>query len=205
MFLPTAASFAAGVFSAGFITSWIGYYTPMMLLGTVLLAVGAGLITTLGVHTPAANWIFYQILLGSGAGLAWQQPFTAVQTVLQEKNVATALVALSFIQELGGIVSLSISQNVFLTLLVSRLTKAVPELDPRKILDLGTLSLRDAVPPKYLAAVYEVYNATIVNVFYVGLACACLTIAAVGIEWRSVKEEGKNESEAIDGHADSGL
>ncbi|CAI7622763.1 unnamed protein product [Penicillium viridicatum] len=193
MYLPTALSFAIAIFAAGNITSWLGYYTPMMVTGTALMAVGAGLITLFNEHTSTVEWIWFQILFGVGAGLAFQQPYTAIQTVLPEKHVATAIVVLSFTQELGGIVALAISQSIFLNLLISKLKSTVPQLDPGSILDAGALNLVNTVP-EYKGTVYSAYNATIIQVFYVGVACACVVICAIGIEWKSVKEEKSKES-----------
>ena len=195
MYLPTAVAFALAIFVAGNITSLIGYYTPVMVIGTILLSVGAGLMTTFHTHTPAIQWIWYQILFGIGAGLAFQQAYTAIQTILQEKYVATAIVCLSFAQELGGIVALAVSQSIFLNLTVSRLTKIDPNLDRQMIIKQGTVSLPTALHNQYHNAVYQAYTKTIVDVFYVGLACACFTICSVGIKWKSVKVE-KNEAGA---------
>ncbi|KAJ5500747.1 Major facilitator superfamily domain general substrate transporter [Penicillium expansum] len=197
MYLPTALSFAISIFVAGNITSWLGYYTPVMVTGTALMSVGAGLMTSFSEHTSTVEWIWFQILFGVGAGLAFQQPYTAIQTVLPEKHVATAIVVLSFTQELGGIVALAVSQNIFLNQLISKLKSTVPQLDPGSILDAGTLNLVNTVPEEYKGAVYSAYNATIIQVFYVGVACACMTICAIGIEWKSVKEEKSKESSEV--------
>jgi MFS family permease len=195
MYLPTAIPFALAIFFAGNLTSWLGYYTPVMVAGTILLSVGGGLITTFSRSTPPAQWIIYQAIFGTGAGLLFQQSYTAIQTVLPEQHVATALVVLSFTQELGAIVGLAISQNIFLTRLTSRLVDVVPGLDPREILDHGTVGLPSVVPEEFRNVVYQAYNETIVDVFYVGLVAACATICAIGIEWRSVKEEKKEGHE----------
>ena len=194
MYMPSAMSFAIAIFSAGYITSFIGYWTPPMAVGTVLLSVGAGLMATFHVNTPAVRWIGYQALFGVGAGLLFQQTYTAVQSLLQEELVATALVCLSFTQELGGIVALAVSQNVFLTLITSRLTRIVPGLDPQTIVDQGIVSLLQDLPEQYRNEAYEAYMRTIVNVFYIGVALACLTICSLGIEWKSVKKDKSEEN-----------
>ena len=55
MYLPFAAAFAVAIMVAGSITTLIGYYTPVMVIGSVLVAVGAGLITTFKVDTSAVK------------------------------------------------------------------------------------------------------------------------------------------------------
>lgn len=190
MYLPTALSFAVSILVAGPATTIIGYYSPLMVLGSVMMIVATGLLTQLSPSTPAASWIAYQIVYGFGCGLAFQQPYTAVQTVLPEARVPTALVTLSFTQEIGGIVALSVSQNVFINRLVKGLTKVVPGLNPKDLLDSGALDIIRSVPEDLRDRVLGVYNDALVDVFYIALGLTCLSlIAGMVIEWKSVKDE----------------
>lgn len=201
MYLPTSIAFAIAILSAGYATSAIGYYTPIMALGSILLAVGSGLMTTLQITTPASEWIGYQVSFGIGAGLAFQQTYTAVQTILPEKYVPTALVCLSFTQELGGVVALTVAQNVFLNLIVSRFRGIVPGLKRQSIIQEGTVNLPRIIPEQYRSDIYHAYNRTIVDVFYIGLAAAILTTCSLAIEWRSVREDklGTEQEATSDG------
>jgi len=49
---------------SGGLISAPGYYTPFMILGTVLMTVGGGLLTTLHIETTKAQWIGYPVLFG---------------------------------------------------------------------------------------------------------------------------------------------
>lgn len=196
MYLPTAIPFALAILVAGPVTTLIGFYTPVMVIGSILMAVATGLLTTFSPSTPPSEWISYQILYGIGVGLAFQQPYTAIQTVLPESSVATGLVVLSFTQEIGGIMALSIAQNMFTNSLTRNLAKQVPGLDPGVTLKNGALGIRNIVSGEDVAGVKRAYNDAIVNVFYLALALTSLTmIGAVFIEWRSVKEEKAGESD----------
>jgi len=86
--LPMVLPIAAVSITNGQLISRIGYYTPSLILGVCLTAVGAGLLTTFGVHTSEGKWIGYQILYGFGLGLASQAPNMAAQTVLPKEDVA---------------------------------------------------------------------------------------------------------------------
>jgi MFS family permease len=202
MYLPFAAAFAVAIMVAGSITTLIGYYTPVMVIGSVLVAVGAGLITTFKVDTSAVKWVIYQLLFGTGAGLAFQQPYTAVQAVLHEDKVATALVVLNFTQEIGGIIALAISQNIFQHRLYANSAANVPGFDPTLILKNGITDLKNSVPSQFQTGFHFAYNKTISEVFYVAVAFGCLTmIGAVAIEWKSVKSEKSAEASAPNGAA----
>jgi MFS family permease len=189
MYLPLAVTLAIAALAGGPLTSYLGYYNPVMLLGGVFMAVGSGLITTLQPDTGAGKWISYQIIYGIGIGLAFQPPFIAVQTVLDDSMVPMALVMLSFTQEFGGIFILSITQNVFLSRLAHNLATQVPGLDPDKVLSSGALGVVNAVPAKYRDQVLVAYNEALVNVFYIALGLTCVAaVSSLGIEWKSVKQ-----------------
>lgn len=125
-------------------------------------------------------------------GLAFQPPYIAVQTVLPDSMVPTALVMLSFTQQFGGIVILSIAQNVFRNQLAYNLATQVPGFDPNKVLGSGALGLINAIPAKFRDQVLVVYNGALVDVFYIALGLTCLvTVSTFGIEWKSVKKGKK--------------
>ncbi|KAI9819043.1 MAG: MFS sugar transporter [Thelocarpon impressellum] len=173
---------------AGGLVTTFGYYTPVMIAGAVLMAVGAGLLTTLEIDTGSPGWIGYQALFGFGVGLGLQQSLIAVQTVLHIDDVPTGTAAIIFFQTLGGALFVSIGQNVFTNQLVSGLRAAAPGLDPAIVLRTGATSLKAAVPAEFLPGVLVAYNDALVDCYRVGLAMACLTIVgAAGVEWRSVK------------------
>ncbi|KAJ5833514.1 hypothetical protein N7474_001825 [Penicillium riverlandense] len=192
MYLPLAVTLAIAALVGGPLTTYIGYYNPVLMLGGVLMAVGSGLITTLQPDTGSGKWISYQILYGIGIGLAFQPPYIAVQTVLQDSMVPTALVMLSFAQQFGGIVILSIAQNVFRDRLAYNMATRVPGFDPKKTLGSGALGLINAVPAKFRDQALVAYNGALVDVFYIALGLTCLAVVStLGIEWKSVKKGKK--------------
>lgn len=69
MYFPTAVPFAFAVLVAVPIRTMIGYYTPVMVTGTVLMVIATGLYTTFSPITLPPEWIAYQILLVSGWAL----------------------------------------------------------------------------------------------------------------------------------------
>ena len=68
----------------------LGYYTPWMILSSLLMATGAGLLSTFEVGTGHAMWIGYQALYGFGVGAGMQQGVIAAQTVCALEDVPTA-------------------------------------------------------------------------------------------------------------------
>ncbi|KAJ5527716.1 hypothetical protein N7513_011875 [Penicillium frequentans] len=179
---------------AGAMTTMTGYYMPYMVLGGVLMSIGAGLTTTFNTTTSLAHIISIQAIFGLGCGFAWQQPYIAVQASTPASDVPSAIVVLTFGQLLGGVVMLAISQNVFAIELISGLAAKVPGLDANLVLNSGVLSLRKVIPAKYLVEALTVYNDALVKVFYTGMAIACVTtFGALGSGWRSVKQADKTK------------
>ena len=91
------ASIIAGVF-----VSSVGYYAPCIIACSILMSIGAGLLTTLRVDSGKAEWIGFQVLAGLGMGLGMQQSGMAAQVVLEPEDVSVGASLMFFSQQLGG-------------------------------------------------------------------------------------------------------
>lgn len=177
---------------AGGLVTLIGYYTPFMILSSIILSIAAGLLTTLQPTSPHPKWIGYQALLGIGHGMGLQQPMIVVQTALPVTDVPSATAIIMFSQTLGGAVFVSVAQNVFQNCLVRNLREKAPGVDAGRVLGAGATMVRKVVDEKDLAKVLLAYNDAITETFYVGVAMAVLSIlGTVGVQWLSVKGRDK--------------
>ncbi|KAF7302872.1 Major facilitator superfamily transporter [Mycena kentingensis (nom. inval.)] len=195
--IPMILSLVIASLIAGGVITAIGYYTPFLILSSILMGVGAGLLTTFeATGTGHAKWIGYQVIYGLGVGFGMQQPLMAVQTVLNIEDVPIGTSLIIFMQTLGGALFVSVGQNVFTNKLVEGLMDKVPSLDPSIVLNAGATSLRNVVPAQTVPAVIEAYNHALVSAFYVSTALGALSIfGALAMEWKSVK--GKNIEMAV--------
>ena len=75
---------------SGIAITVLGYYTPWMIFSSLLMAAGAGLLSTFKVGTGHSMWIGYQIVYGFGVGSGMQQGIIAAQTVCTLDDVPTA-------------------------------------------------------------------------------------------------------------------
>ncbi|KAJ4291393.1 MFS sugar transporter [Collariella sp. IMI 366227] len=176
------------VIAGAAVTYW-GYYTPFMIVGGALAAVGFGLTITFQPDTKSAAWIGYQIIIGAGLGAAFQQPLIAVQTVLSIEDVPTGTSLVIFAQTLGGALFVAVSQNIFTNKLVEYVAEYVPEIpDPASILHIGATSVSKVVDPAYLPGVKQAFNDSLTQTFIVFTALAALSVLpALAVEWKSVK------------------
>jgi MFS family permease len=74
--IPLMMAMVVGSGLGGWLNSATGRYTPYMIAGPAFYAIAGGLMFTIDEHTPNAKIIGYQILIGFGLGLAFNQPST---------------------------------------------------------------------------------------------------------------------------------
>ena len=73
--------------SSGFIIMYIGYFTPLISIGSSLFAIGAGLIYSLHISSSTASYLGYQAILGIGQGLAIQVPVIVCQAFSEAADI----------------------------------------------------------------------------------------------------------------------
>ena len=186
--LPFFLSIVVAVIFGGFLTSVVGYYTPLMIIGSALLVIGTALISTWQPHTTKGIWIGYQIIAGFGLGITLQQPNVAAQTVLPDSDLPIALSLLNFVNFFGSTIFITTSQTLLETKLYNGLKPIVPGLDRATLANGGAGTIRNLVPEDKLHLVLDVYNDSIKSIWYLALGMACLGfVAAWGMEWKSVK------------------
>jgi len=169
------------------LTQKVGYYVPALLITPVLCATGAGLLSTLTPSSGHREWIGYQVIYGFGLGCGFQTSTLAPQNVLPRADVPIGMAMMFFMQQLGGSVFLSVSQNIFSNSLVTRLA-GVAGLNPEAIINTGATNLRNVVPAADLGAVVEAYNYSLTRVFIMTAALsACIILGAAAVEWKSIK------------------
>ncbi|OLN86921.1 putative HC-toxin efflux carrier TOXA 15 [Colletotrichum chlorophyti] len=185
--LPLVLSMTLFAGVSGAVITKLGYYTPVMLVGTCIMAIGAGLLTTLEVGSGAGKWAGFQVIYGVGMGMTFQAPNLAAQTVLKMKDVPVGTSIMFFSQTLGGAIFISVGQNVLNNELVKRL-RGLPGLEGVDLKGSGATTLTE-LPADVRGPVLEAYNEALRIVFVVGLVLVCaVIIGASGMEWRSVKK-----------------
>ncbi|KHN94876.1 MFS transporter [Metarhizium album ARSEF 1941] len=187
--LPMILSLVIFSLVSGGLVTTLGHYAPFMIASTVLMSVGAGLLSTFDVDTGPARWIGYQVIFGIGVGLGMQQTMVAVQASLDGADVAIGTAIIIFSQTLGGALFICVAQNVFQNKLVSNVAGAhVQGLDPARVVSVGATQIQSMIPKELLPVVLEAYNGAVTNTFYVSAAMAALSlVGAACVPWNSVK------------------
>ncbi|KAF3007711.1 hypothetical protein E8E13_009612 [Curvularia kusanoi] len=183
----------ASILSGGLIQR-VGYYTPFMIIGSFCMAIGTGLITTLTMDTGNAKWIGYLIIIGIGVGFSMQHANLAVQAILGKRDIPVGTAMLSLCQTLGGAVFTAVGQNLYIDKFADSLHH-IEGVDVSRVLDSGATALTKSVPPQVRRLVLIAYNNSLTQgTFLAVLFVACLSVpAALGMEWRSVKEDQQRD------------
>jgi MFS family permease len=189
MYLPLSMSDVASAFMVGILLPYVGLTNPFILAGTILLAVGSGLLSTLGTSSGSQYWIPYQILPGMGAGISLWMPYVAIQTVLKGEDIPVATALLQFFQSFGAALFLALAQAVFSSIFHAALKSTdIVGLDVSAIVHAAPAEFRQLVPKEDLAQVLHAYNQGVTGTFHLGAglaAAACF--ASFGIQWKSFK------------------
>ncbi|KAK2800909.1 hypothetical protein FQN51_005844 [Onygenales sp. PD_10] len=194
MSLPTMLGLVISSIICGFLVTALGYYTPFLIVSSMVGTVGAGLLTHLKTNSGASQWLGYQVILSVGLGMGAQNAFLIPQVAVPKTELATATAVLTFIQTLTSAIFLAIGQAVFQNQLVNNLAVYAPSISPELVFATGPLRLQYQIPTESLPAVVRAFNAAITEVFYVAVAgCALSVVGPLFLEWKSLKKAEHKE------------
>jgi hypothetical protein len=109
-------------------------YTPFIIVGSITLAIGSPLFSTLEVDTSFAKWLGYQILAGIGSGMGIRVSLLALQTILDIEDIPIGTACVIFFQTLEGTLFIAVAQAAFQNGVVCAAQKLVPDIDPLLLL-----------------------------------------------------------------------
>ncbi|CAM1503053.1 Fc.00g078290.m01.CDS01 [Cosmosporella sp. VM-42] len=188
--LPSILSQLAAAIASGFLASKVGYYLPFAVLSGAILAVGNGLLSTLGPHTSTAKWAGYQILVGFARGLGMQMPIIAIQANTDPTITSIATAVLVFSQTFGGAVFITVANVIFNNKLKDELVSRLPHLSADAIIAAGATGLRDAVSTEDLPGALAAYAKGVDSTFYLAVAASiCMFLAAFGTGWKDIRKK----------------
>ena len=190
--LPLILSLVVASITAGILVQKLGYYVPFMIANSIIMSIGAGLITTFTPSTDHPKWIGYQIIFGLGLGLGMQQANLAAQAVLSRRDASTGVALIMFCQQLGGAVFVSVGQNVFSNELIKGL-RPISGINPATVVKTGATEIKNIVDVRFLNQVRLAYNGALTKTFTAALVMATLSIiGALFMEWKNIKK-GKQD------------
>ncbi|KAF5392006.1 hypothetical protein D9757_003250 [Collybiopsis confluens] len=180
-FLPYSLTATLSTIFLGVLIKVTGQYAPVQLVGAVLYTIGSALIASFQVNTSAGRWIGYQILAGVGAGAGVQTPYVAIQATVDPGEVPVANAIIMFMTGLGGALSVSIAQNIFMTVLLRKIPEEIgaqingTDIDIPMTLGVAQLVGSDqGIPPEQLEDTLRAFANALDKTFIVPIAAGCL-------------------------------
>ena len=184
------AGMTVTMLGTGYILTKGGYSMPFMVLCVVMVSVACGLLTTWTPKSSNATVFGYLTLYGLGQGFGWQQPILIAQTVLPAADIPTGTSLTTVWKLLGGTIFLSVGQSLESSKLHDLIIERLPQVDPRVLLSIGAVELRQKLDKSLIPTVASCYNDALKDIWWMLLALSAISLfGALGIEWRSVTDK----------------
>ncbi|KAJ9622238.1 hypothetical protein H2204_011586 [Knufia peltigerae] len=186
--LPIVLSSSFFAIACGVIMSLWGRYVPVILIGSVPMTVGAGLLYTLDVNSSTGKWVGFQLLVGTGCGLVLQVPVMVAQSIVESADISTVTAIIMWSQTIGSAIWVSAGEAGFSNKLLEMLPVRAPNVDPARVLGLGASQIAKVYQGEQLAGVLQAYMDGVKVPFTLVIACFCVVaVAAPFARWESIK------------------
>ncbi|KAH8599286.1 putative HC-toxin efflux carrier [Bisporella sp. PMI_857] len=186
--LPLILGSSLAAVMSGILITVTGQFAPFMIFGAILTTIGAGLVYTLGAHSPSSEWIGYQALAGLGIGLVIQIPITSAQAVVEASDISAVTAMILFSQTIGGAFFVSAGQSSFTNILIKRLPIVAPDVNPGQVLITGVTELRAVFAAAELPGIIEAYLDGLKVAYAVAIAAAGISVLiSLGNKWVNIK------------------
>lgn len=151
-----------------------GRYRKFPIIGTLVIAIGFGLLSTITIDINQALLSIYMVIIGAGIGCFMQIPVIAVQNSVAVRNLGSATAALLFFRTLGGSVGTAIFGVIVNNQLRSELPKYVGQASNLVNLDRLQHGIIERYGPVIAHGVYASYTHALHIAFLLGVPMALL-------------------------------
>lgn len=188
MMLPISIGGTLGSLIHGAGTSMVGYYAPFMILGSILMPVALGLMTTLGETTTLAQMLVYSSLAGFAYGIGFSGPQNAVHASLPSTDVPLGLAIMLFCQSFGPAIAVPIGQALFSSKLTKSLDNLGIGLNETDMAAGGLREILQRVPSTSFESALDGFEDSLSQIWYLAVALSCVAlVGSLTVEWKSVK------------------
>lgn len=198
-YISLAAPLMVGLLAGGGITTATGHYMPVILVAQLLCAVGAGLLTTIRIHTSVAEWATYMALTGAGLGLGVNVPHIAVQAVFEKDDeIFIANGIASFFGQLGGSIGVPIANAVLIASLQTQVPTYAPSVSPKSVIQAGALNVATlSTTPDIIYGLRSAWSVAVAHVNILLTTIICVSVpTALGMRWLNVRKISEERSKA---------
>ncbi len=155
-----------------------GRYKRLPIIGTLLIALGFALTSTMSVNINQTLLSLYMMIIGAGIGFFMQIPVIAVQNSVEAKHMGAATASVLFFRTLGG----SIGTAIFGVIVNNRIRHELPKfLDAADVHRVNLDRLQHNIVAHYgphiSSGVYHAYTNALQVAFLLGVPLALFACA----------------------------
>jgi len=181
--LPMVLGLLISSMVAGALISKYGKWKPYMIVGSVLLAAGLFLMSTIEYDTNFAIVSVFMAMMGLGIGMVMQNLVLVVQNSVDVSVVGAASSSVAFFRSLGGTIGVSVMGAVLGTKVSGYITDGLADagVDPSALGSGGSTSIPDlsTVPGPIRTIIESAYGQGVADVFLIAAPLAVITIVFV--------------------------
>ncbi|KGN34834.1 DSBA oxidoreductase [Knoellia sinensis KCTC 19936] len=182
LMLPLILGSMIGATASGMLITRTGVWKPYMLVGTVILIVGLGLMGFTDHTTPIWHLSAYMILMGLGQGTLMQNLVLVVQNTVDVRDIGTASGVVSFFRSLGGTVGMAVLGAILATRVSDHIATGLQAKGLPVPADGGGSNLDlDSLPAPVLEIVRHAYGDSTGYIFVIAAAVTVVTLIAVAL------------------------
>ena len=180
---------------SGAVVSKTGKYKFFPIAGTMVLATGLWLLSTISLDTPVAMICAYMAVVGMGLGASMQILTLIVQNTFVHKLVGTATAANNYFRQVGASFGTAIVGSIFATNLARILSEKFPNgMSGGAGMDSLTPTLLASLPDAIRLPIVEAYNGALIPIFtyLIPLALAA-SLVLMFVKEKPLAEEVEDE------------
>ncbi len=205
--LPLLAALIFSAIVSGQIVARVGRYKLLMFASLLLLAAGLFMLTNLRADTDRRTLWLWMVVAGLGIGPSFAVFTLIVQNAVETSCVGVATASLTFFQQIGGTIGLTIAGTVFAGRMVSEVpaqlaNAGVPpqivaqfsggsggsvditgtgDLGQRILASIPAQAQASIAPliPNMVAGIHQAFSIALASTFWVGIVGALVGAAAV--------------------------
>ncbi|MFD1712941.1 MDR family MFS transporter [Amnibacterium flavum] len=175
-----------GLFGAstviGGIISRTGIWKRYMIVGSVLLTIGLGLMGTLRYDTPYPLMALYMVVMGAGIGMVMQNLVLVTQNSLKASQLGAGSSSIAFFRSLGGTIGVAALGAFLGTRVTGLVTDGLGALGiPAGAAGGGKIPDVSTLPEPIRTVVESAYGEAVGDVFLIVLPLAILTIIMISL------------------------
>ncbi|KAJ4343975.1 hypothetical protein N0V95_006491 [Ascochyta clinopodiicola] len=113
LLLPLIVTGAVFGVLCGIIIHRTGRFREIMWVGSFFMCLGFGLFTSFDANTSTGHAVGFQMIAGLGQGILFEAPLIAIQSQVEQADVATATATMAFVRNIAVSISVIVCGTIF--------------------------------------------------------------------------------------------